>query len=206
MLRRPWPPVYRHPGPGGVGPPGGPGPYHTFFPSFRQNEYPYTASPHKEFFHHKMTKGDYYFLAPLYRNVLPPPPPPAPLKPLPRRIMPMPPIDLMRRSNSQPPCTCAVPPRLRSRSLENLNNIIVDSPEDDYPSSSNYRDSRDKENFRRSMENLLDVNNNGSTAPMFKKNPRKVRLLNFLNFSSGYAHQDKQGLLFFQIVFFQYLL
>uniref|UniRef100_A0A8D8X8F8 Uncharacterized protein n=1 Tax=Cacopsylla melanoneura TaxID=428564 RepID=A0A8D8X8F8_9HEMI len=200
MLRRPWPPVYRHPGSGGggMGPPGGPpGPYHTFFPSFpRPNEFPRSPEfyssppPHKDFFHHKMSKGDYYFLAPLYRNVLPPPQPPAPLKPLPRRIMPMPPLD-MRRSNSQPPCTCPVPPRLRSRSLENLTNVIVDSPEEEYPSSSNYRDSpghhRDKENFRRSsMENLLDVNNNSSgsmMAPLFKKSARKVRkLLRFMSF------------------------
>lgn len=161
-------------------PPGGPGPYHTFFPNVRPHDFsrsPEFYSP-KEFYHHK-SKGDYYFLAPLYRNVLPPPPPPAPLKPMPRRIMPMPPIDLMRRSNSQPPCTCSVPPRLRSKSLENLNNIIIDSQEDEYPSSSNYRDSaghKDKENFRRSMENLLDVNNNPTTAaPFFHKTPRKVR-------------------------------
>lgn len=192
MLRRPWPPVYRHPGSGGgLGPPGPGGPYHTFFPfrpdfprspldfySTPHKDFFHHNAPHKDFFHHKMSKGEYYFLAPLYRNVLPPPPPPAPLKPLPRRIMPMPPLDLARRSNSQPPCTCAVPPRLKSRSLENLNNVIIDSQEDDYPSSRDYRDSagqRDKENLRRSMENLLDVNNNSSMAPLFKKPAKKVR-------------------------------
>lgn len=84
MLRRPWPPLYRHRS------------------SFNYPDFQYYAPLQSS----TRDKGrDYYFLAPLYRNALPPPPPPPPLNMPPRRLLIQP---------SQCSCPCLHRTRSRS--------------------------------------------------------------------------------------------
>lgn len=112
---------------------------------------------------------DYYYLAPLYRNAMPPPPQAMP----PMQISPvtMPPgMMLMERgrgrakssgglTRSMPPCTCAVG---RTRSLEDVRSEV--SEWDDYHDENGNHLHRSSpkgmsacRQARRSMENLLDV-------------------------------------------------
>lgn len=132
MLRRPWPPLYRH---------------------YAGADYYAPPPPIRE-------KGrDYYLLAPLYRDALPPPPPlPPPLNLTPRRHL------------LSPQCACScVLHRARSRSLDHVDTIVRCSDEESEvypipPPQARGRPARShpagKENYnyakRRSMEDLLE--------------------------------------------------
>lgn len=119
MLRRPWPPLYRH---------------------YAGADY-HVPPPARD-------KGrDYYLLAPLYRDAMPPPPP------LP------PPLNLHRRHLLQPQCACLH--RVRSRSLDHVDTIVRCSDEDSDPYRARHQHPAGKENYnynvkRRSMEDLLE--------------------------------------------------
>lgn len=151
MLRRPWPPVYRH--------------RPSFNYSVQQHEWREFYTP---FAREKCR--DYYLLAPLYRNALPPPPPRLPLN--------MPPRCLLTQSRTD--CTyqcvhnaCHCFRRNRSRSLDN-----VRSDEEDVHYCTRITQNLGKENYlkRRSMENLLDQRSAG------KEWVRNCFKLNFLSF------------------------
>lgn len=136
MLRRPWPPVYRH--------------RPSFNYSVQQHEWREFYTPFS-----REKCRDYYLLAPLYRNVLPPPPPRLPLN--------MPPRRLLVQSRTDCSCNCVYSSchylnRNRSRSLDN-----VRSDEEDAHYCTRLTQNQGKENYlkRRSMENLLDQRSSG---------------------------------------------
>ncbi|KAL1130972.1 hypothetical protein AAG570_012213 [Ranatra chinensis] len=109
MLRRPWPPLYHVPAPVAYPSPPPPPP-----------DYYYSTA---------VNKGrEYYWMAPLYRDALPPPPQPA-------------------------RCTCSCVLRHRSRSLDTVRSEEYSDPEDrvEYPPPP-----RQLFTKRRSMEDLLD--------------------------------------------------
>lgn len=137
MLRRPWPPLYHH------------------YPNEWRECYAPLAPRDKG--------RDYYLLAPLYRDALPPPPPPPP------------PLNLPRRHLLAPPaCACPCLHRARSRSLDHVDSaglVRSDEESDHYQSRHPRPRHPGKENHlkRRSMENLLD------TRPPRRRAPRPVR-------------------------------
>lgn len=137
MLRRPWPPLYHH------------------YPNEWRECYAPLAPRDKG--------RDYYLLAPLYRDALPPPPPPPP------------PLNLPRRHLLAPPsCACPCLHRARSRSLDHVDSaglVRSDEESDHYQSRHPRPRHPGKENYlkRRSMENLLD------TRPPRRRAPRPVR-------------------------------
>jgi hypothetical protein len=119
MLRRAWPPVY----------------------SNRSQQQ--LLGPPPEYYYHEEKPRDYYWMAPLYRDAMPPPPP---------RLPPLPPLPLQQL---QPPCCPCLHRRhrIRSRSLDTVRSIenfsdpeleLPPPPRELYPSSK-----------RRSMEDLL---------------------------------------------------
>ncbi|XP_012537603.1 WD repeat-containing protein 47 isoform X5 [Monomorium pharaonis] len=125
---------------------------------------------------------DYYYLAPLYRNAMPPPPQvmsPLQVSPV---AMPPPGMMMMERprgrakssgglTRSMPPCTCAVG---RTRSLEDVRSEM--SEWDDYHDENGNHLQRNSpkgvsvcRQIRRSMENLLDVNTEERTLNTFER-------------------------------------
>ncbi|KAG7189547.1 hypothetical protein KM043_017236 [Ampulex compressa] len=169
---RPWPPMYRnHPASRG--------------PSFCYRPVPLDTltqwiAPHIPDYNYvparisgaNPNKGrDYYYLAPLYRNAMPPPPPQA-MSPLqvspvgvsPRMMMVERPRARAKSSgglcrSSIPACTCSVG---RTRSLEDVRSEV--SEWEDYHDENGNRLQRNSpksvpgcRQTRRSMENLLDV-------------------------------------------------
>ncbi|KAJ9596336.1 hypothetical protein L9F63_012611 [Diploptera punctata] len=149
MLRRPWPPLYRHPL------------QHRPRFCFRPPD------PPAEWRDYNFTnKGrDYYFMAPMYRNALPPPPPPLNY---PSRHMLL--LDPRQRRTSQAHVPCPCMQRNRSRSLEDVRSEANSDWEEDNGRDGPWSSTRplqvagscgNKENHRmqrRSMENLLDTN------------------------------------------------
>lgn len=167
---RPWPPMYRsHPA--------------TRGPSFCYRPMPLDAmaqwmTPHMPDYNYvparisaaNPNKGrDYYYLAPLYRNAMPPPQAMSPLQVPPvavsPRMMMMEPARSRTKSsgglcrNSQPPCTCSVG---RTRSLEDVRSEVSEW-EDYHDENGNHLQRKSPKSggvcrqVRRSMENLLDV-------------------------------------------------
>lgn len=166
---RPWPPMYRsHPA--------------TRGPSFCYRPMPMDAmtqwvTPHIADYNYVPTrisasnsnKGrDYYYLAPLYRNAIPPPQAMSPLQVPPvavsPRMMMMEPRNRTKNSgglcrSSVPPCTCSVG---RTRSLEDVRSEVSEW-EDYHDENGNHLQRKSPKNggacrqVRRSMENLLDV-------------------------------------------------
>jgi len=141
VLRRPWPPLYRHP--------------HQNRPRFCFRP----PDPPAEWRDYNYTnKGrDYYFMAPMYRNALPPPPPPRHMLVLDPR--------LRRVSHNHVQCPCLH--RSRSRSLDDVRSEVNSEWEEaggnDGPMSvtrpHQSMGCSNKENHRlqrRSMENLLE--------------------------------------------------
>ncbi|XP_017881854.1 uncharacterized protein LOC108625981 [Ceratina calcarata] len=163
---RPWPPMYRsHPARG---------------PSFCYRPMPLEAmaqwmAPHMPDYNYvparmsaNSNKGrDYYYLAPLYRNAMPPPQAMSPLQVPPvavsPRMMIMEPRSRTKSSgghcrSSAPPCTCSMG---RTRSLEDVRSEISEW-EDFHDENGNHLQGKSSKNgvsrqTRRSMENLLDV-------------------------------------------------
>ncbi|XP_014476570.1 PREDICTED: WD repeat-containing protein 47 isoform X3 [Dinoponera quadriceps] len=166
---RPWPPMYRnHPANGRA-------------PSYCYRPMPLDTlaqwiTPHMPDYNYMPARiapnlnksRDYYYLAPLYRNAMPPPPQPA-LQVSPVALPPG--MMMMERargrakssggglSRSMPPCTCAVG---RTRSLEDVRSEV--SEWDDYHDENGNHLQRNSpkgmgacRQARRSMENLLDV-------------------------------------------------
>lgn len=166
---RPWPPMYRnHPTSRG--------------PSFCYRPMPLDAmgqwmAPHLADYNYvparisasNSNKGrDYYYLAPLYRNGIPPPQAMSPLQlsPVavsPRMMMMEPPRGRAKSSgglcrSSVPPCTCSAG---RTRSLEDVRSEVSEW-EDYHDENGNHLQRKSPKNgvcrqTRRSMENLLDV-------------------------------------------------
>ncbi|XP_076245380.1 WD repeat-containing protein 47 isoform X4 [Calliopsis andreniformis] len=167
---RPWPPMYRnHPASRG--------------PSFCYRPMPLDAmgqwmAPHLADYNYmparisatNSNKGrDYYYLAPLYRNAMPPPQAMSPLQlsPVavsPRMMMMETPRGRAKSSgghcrSSVPPCTCSVG---RTRSLEDVRSEVSEW-EDYHDENGNHLQRKSPKNggvckqTRRSMENLLDV-------------------------------------------------
>jgi hypothetical protein len=142
MLRRPWPPLYRQP--------------FQHRPRFCVPA-PDPPADWRDYSH--TNKGrDYYFMAPMYRNVMPPPPPPRHVllvEPRHRRVT---------HSHVQCPCLQAS----RSRSLDDVPSEVNSEWEEDGANEGPWSVTRplqqqlgcnNKENHRlqrRSMENLLE--------------------------------------------------
>ncbi|XP_043248916.1 WD repeat-containing protein 47 isoform X3 [Colletes gigas] len=170
---RPWPPMYRnHPTSRG--------------PSFCYRPVPLDAmaqwmTPHMADYNYlparvgssNPNKGrDYYYLAPLYRNAMPPPQALSPLQVSPvactPRMMMMEPHRGRAKSSgghcrsTAPPCTCSVG---RTRSLEDVRSEVSEW-EDCHDENGNHLQRKSSKNggvyrqVRRSMENLLDVDAN----------------------------------------------
>ncbi|XP_026831169.1 WD repeat-containing protein 47 isoform X4 [Ooceraea biroi] len=168
---RPWPPMYRNH-------PNGRAPSYCYRPVPLDTlaqwitphipDYNYVPAPRIPANPNK--SRDYYYLAPLYRNAMPPPPPamsPLQVSPV---AMPPPGMMMMERprgrakssgglTRSVPPCTCAVG---RTRSLEDVRSEV--SEWDDYHDENGNHLQRNSpkgvnacRQVRRSMENLLDV-------------------------------------------------
>jgi hypothetical protein len=139
MLRRPWPPLYRHPL------------QHRPRFCFRSPDSP---AEWREYNH--TNKGrDYYFMAPMYRNALPPPPPP------PARHMLL--LDPRQRRVSHNHVQCPCVRSSRSRSLEDVRSEVNSEWEEEVgncgPWPLQQLGCSNKENHRlqrRSMENLLE--------------------------------------------------
>jgi hypothetical protein len=139
MLRRPWPPLYRHPL------------QHRPRFCFRSPDSP---AEWREYNH--ANKGrDYYFMAPMYRNALPPPPPP------PARHMLL--LDTRQRRVSHNHVQCPCLRSSRSRSLEDVRSEVNSDWEEEVgncgPWPLQQLGCSNKENHRlqrRSMENLLE--------------------------------------------------
>ncbi|XP_024873555.1 WD repeat-containing protein 47 isoform X4 [Temnothorax curvispinosus] len=133
-----------------------------------------TANPNKS--------RDYYYLAPLYRNAMPPPPQamsPLQVSPV---AMPPPGMMLMERprgrakssgglTRSMPPCTCAVG---RTRSLEDVRSEMGEW--DDYHDENGNHLQRNSpkgvnvcRQVRKSMENLLDVDTEERALNTFER-------------------------------------
>jgi hypothetical protein len=141
MVRRPWPPLYRHP--------------HQNRPRFCFRP----PDPPAEWRDYNYTnKGrDYYFMAPMYRNALPPPPPPRHMLVLDPR--------LRRVSHNHVQCPCLN--GSRSRSLDDVRSEVNSEWEEAGDSNGPLSVTRphqsmgcsDSDNHRlqrRSMENLLE--------------------------------------------------
>ena len=119
MLRRAWPPVYSAPAPP-------PAPPHNYAPL-----------PPPDYYYNNKGR-EYYFLAPLYRDALPPPPPPRPLR---------------------CPCSCLLrASRQRSRSLDTVaSEALSDSDDVLYEVKKPPKPLLYHQHKRRSMEDLLDT-------------------------------------------------
>lgn len=170
---RPWPPMYRnHPN-------GGRAPSYCYRP-MPLDTLAQWITPHIPDYNYMPARiapnlnksRDYYYLAPLYRNAMPPPPQPLPpaLQVSPVALPPG--MMMMERPrgrakssggltrSSMPPCTCAVG---RTRSLEDVRSEV--SEWDDYHDENGNHLQRSspkgvgayRQTTRRSMENLLDV-------------------------------------------------
>lgn len=185
---RPWPPMYRNHPVNGRGAPTycyRPVPLDTLAQWITPHipEYNYMPAPRMPGNPNK--SRDYYYLAPLYRNAMPPPPPPQPMTPLQVSPVAIPPpgMMLMERprggrakssggpTRSVPPCTCAVG---RTRSLEDVRSEV--SEWDDYHDENGNRLQRSSpkganvcRQVRRSMENLLDVDAEERTLNTFER-------------------------------------
>lgn len=177
MKHRPWPAMYRNYPARGPSFCYRPMPIETLTqwitPHLTPHDYNYVPSGMRP------KKGrDYYYLAPMYQNALPPPPPPSAggmqisqMALAPPRMM------LMEKSSrngtktsssngagrsSVAPCTCSVG---RTRSLEDVRSEVVEWEE--YNDENGNRVKANAKNIkhtRRSMENLLDVDNSCSTT------------------------------------------
>lgn len=186
---RPWPPMYRnHPTSRG--------------PSFCYRPVPLDAmaqwmTPHLPDYNYmparlggsNPNKGrDYYYLAPLYRNGIPPPQGISPLQmsPVavsPRMMMMEAPRGRAKSSgghcrSSVPPCTCSVG---RTRSLEDVRSEVSEW-EDFHDENGNHLQRKSPKNaasyrqVRRSMENLLDVESAEQREPStFERVARSCR-------------------------------
>ena len=166
---RPWPTVYRNH-------PTSRGPSFCYRPipieTLTQWVSPHVASHEYNYMQQRIgTKGrDYYYLAPMYRNAMPPPPPaltglqvpPVAIGPR-MMIMEKPRSRTKSSSNgagrsSVPPCTCSVG---RTRSLEDVRSEM--SEWEEYNDENGNRVKAGSKNrlrhTRRSMENLLEVEN-----------------------------------------------
>jgi len=168
---RPWPPMYRN-HPNGRGPSYcyRPVPLDTLAQWITPHIPDYNYMPAPRIPANPTKSRDYYYLAPLYRNAMPPPPQamsPLQVSPV---AMPPPGMMMMERprgrakssgglSKSVPSCTCAVG---RTRSLEDVRSEV--SEWDDYRDENGNHLQRGSpkgvnacRQVRRSMENLLDV-------------------------------------------------
>lgn len=176
---RPWPPMYRsHPAAGT-----GRGPSFCYRPVPLDAMAPQWIPPHVAEYNYvparmsaaSSNKGrDYYYLAPLYRNAIPPPQPMSPLQlssvaVSPRMLM----MDARGRTRSSaalcrgnaPACTCSSVGR--TRSLEDVRSEASEW-EDYQDENGNHLQRKSSKNGgnmcrqgRRSMENLLDVETTG---------------------------------------------
>lgn len=168
---RPWPPMYRnHPNQRAPSYCYRPVPLDTLAQWITPHIPDYNYVPAPRIAGNPNKSRDYYYLAPLYRNAMPPPP--QAMSAL--QVSPMPPppagMMLMERprgrakssgglTRSVPPCTCAVG---RTRSLEDVRSEM--SEWDDYHDENGNHLRRNSpksvnvcRQIRRSMENLLDV-------------------------------------------------
>lgn len=176
---RPWPPMYRsHPAAAAAAATGR-GPSFCYRPVALDAMAPQWIAPHVADYNYvparlsaaNSNKGrDYYYLAPLYRNAMPPPQPMSPLQlssvaVSPRMMM----MDARGRTRSSaalcrgngqaPACTCSVG---RTRSLEDVRSEASEW-EDNQDENGNHLQRKSSKNGgmcrqgRRSMENLLDV-------------------------------------------------
>jgi len=156
MLRRPWPPLYRHPL------------QHRPRFCFRSPDPP----PEWRDYSYTNKGRDYYFMAPMYRNAMPPPPP--------RHMLLLDPR-LRRVSHSHVQCPCLQ--KSRSRSLEDVRSEVNSEWEEDGAIGGPWSTTRplqqvgcsNKENHRlqrRSMENLLE-----SSAPWRKISQVPLRIM-----------------------------
>lgn len=114
-IHRPWPPIYRQQ------------PNRTSF-CFRPQESP----PWRDYGYREKGR-EYYYLAPLYRNALPPPPQPIEMPP-PRRLM------LLNPQTRSCPSEC--PCLHRSRSLEDVRSDLNSEWSDDDHKVNGYRYNR----------------------------------------------------------------
>lgn len=183
---RPWPPMYRN-HPNGRAPSYcyRPVPLDTLAQWITPHIPDYNYVPAPRITGNPNKSRDYYYLAPLYRNAMPPPPQAmSPLQVSPVAMPPPPPPGMMMMerprgrakssgglTRSMPPCTCAVG---RTRSLEDVRSEM--SEWDDYHDENGNHLQRNSpkgvnvcRQVRRSMENLLDVDTEERALNTFER-------------------------------------
>lgn len=172
---RPWPPMYRnHSNPRGPSLCYRPVPFETVTQWMGPHITDYNYIPARIGAPNPNKSRDYYYLAPMYRNAMPPPAQaisPIQVSPVavsPRMMMMERPRGRTKSSgdygrNSVPPCTCAVG---RTRSLEDVRSEMSEWEDYHDENGNNLRRNSPKgvaacRQARRSMENLLEVEVNG---------------------------------------------
>ncbi|EFN71353.1 WD repeat-containing protein 47 [Camponotus floridanus] len=183
---RPWPPMYRN-HPNGRAPSYcyRPVPLDTLAQWITPHIPDYNYVPAPRIAGNPNKSRDYYYLAPLYRNAMPPPPQAmSPLQVSPVAMPPPPPPGMMMMerprgrakssgglTRSVPPCTCTVG---RTRSLEDVRSEM--SEWDDYHDENGNHLQRNSpksvnvcRQVRRSMENLLDVDTEERALNTFER-------------------------------------
>ncbi|XP_072757529.1 WD repeat-containing protein 47 isoform X5 [Anoplolepis gracilipes] len=182
---RPWPPMYRnHPNSRAPSYCYRPVPLDTLAQWITPHIPDYNYMPAPRITGNPNKSRDYYYLAPLYRNAMPPPPQAmSPLQVSPVAMPPPPPPGMMmmeRRGRAKssgglrsnvPPCTCAIG---RTRSLEDVRSEM--SEWDDYHDENGNHLQRNSpksvnacRQIRRSMENLLDVDTEDRVLNTFER-------------------------------------
>ncbi|KAK6628831.1 hypothetical protein RUM43_002647 [Polyplax serrata] len=158
--QRPWPPVYRQHVPNRAG------------LYFRHQEYPPWMDYSRYNGDYRDKGREYYYLAPLYRNALPPPLQPTKLTP-PRRVMLLNP----NAKNCYSECPCIQ----RTRSLEDVRSDVNSEWSDDDLSVFRYdrRNFESPDDFGHNRKSIFDV-----TPPMESKRMGrpKVRLPQWSSF------------------------
>ncbi|KAL2725550.1 WD repeat-containing protein 47-like isoform X6 [Vespula squamosa] len=172
---RPWPPMYRnHSNPRGPSLCYRPVPFETVTQWMGPHITDYNYMPARIGAPNPNKSRDYYYLAPMYRNAMPPPAQaisPLQVSPVavsPRMMMVERPRGRTKSSgdygrNSVPPCTCAIG---RTRSLEDVRSEMSEWEDYHDENGNNLRRNSPKgvaacRQARRSMENLLEVEVDG---------------------------------------------